>query len=1839
MNKTKKISIILFISFILVTSIVAFTVGQNGFSRDRTDGCSCHGTTAISLSHNITGSYVELNPSDTFDIAITLTGQKIGQNNDEVAWAFWHSSGDGIGTPVPQNTPLSTVNNWAAADLHYHANFDADAPLGKDPWTEVFTITAPGSVGIAYLDLKGAGSNQWGSPIVQITINVSASDNTPPAVIITAPSNNAYVSGTSVAIIGTVIDLGSGVLGSSVEAYVTNTTGTNNTVSLSYTDPGYSGTWDSTSIFDGDFNITVKAQDNDGNTNVTEYITVKADNTAPSIAIDSVIPDPSNGITVITASNSSSDIDVNGIRANITDPSSGETYVDLIYQGINKWNGTFTVTQNGDYTIYINATDFASNTATVGPTSITGDVSIPTITLTVTPDPSNGVTTIQAFNTTDVISGSLLANVSTPSGYIYPILTYQGANQWTGFFDVKIYGDGLYTTNVNGTDLAGNVGYAIPVDIDGDLTNPTITLAVIPDPSNGITTIQVYNTTEIVSTMLANVSTPTGYIYPTLTYQGANQWIGTFDVKSYGGGLYTTNVNSTDLAGNIGYATPVNITGDLAIPTIILTVIPDPSNGITTIQAFNTSEIISTMLANVSTPSGYIYPTLIYQGVNQWAGTFDISSYGEGLYTINVNGTDLAGNIGYATPVDIDGDLTNPTITLTVTPDPSNGITTIQAYNTTEVISGSLLANVSTPSGYIYPTLTYQGANQWTGSFDINSYGDGSYTITINGTDLAGNVQYNSTSIDGDITLPTVTIISPTEGENVGGAISITGTAIGTGSNIASIYINNTIWGDSSQKPQTDTATGNPSGSFTFDNKSYIAPGNYWVEINITDYAGNVNSSVRYFIVTSGDSTPPNIIITVSADPSNGFTNITVTSNEDLDAGGPPLLNITLPNTSVVYRQLYLIATRTWQTNYTVISEGTHTIAVNATDIALNIGYATTNFEGDLTAPTITLLVTPDPSNGITTIQAFNTTEVISGSLLANVSTPSGFIYPTLTYQGANQWTGSFDVGSYGEGVYTINVNGTDLAGNVGYATPVVITGDLTAPTITLLVTPDPSNGITTIEAFNTTEVISGSLLANVSTPSGFIYPILVYQGANQWTGSFDIKSYGEGVYTINVNGTDLAGNVGYATSVDIDGDLTAPTITLLVTPDPSNGITTIQAFNTTEVISGSLLANVSTPSGFIYPTLVYQGANQWIGSFDIKSYGEGIYTININGTDLAGNVGYATPVVITGDLTAPIITLLVTPDPSNGITIIQAFNTTEVISGSLLANVSTPGGYIYPTLTYQGANQWTGSFDIKSYGEGVYTINVNGTDLAGNVGYVTPVVINGDLTAPTITLLVTPDPSNGITTIQAFNTTEVISGSLLANVSTPSGFIYPTLVYQGANQWTGSFDVNSFGDGPYTININGTDLAGNVGYATPVDIDGDLTTPTITLLVTPDPSNGITTIQAFNTTEVISGSLLANVSTPNGFIYPTLVHQGANQWTGSFDVNSYGEGIYIININGTDLAGNVGYVTPANITGDLTPPIITINQPSNSQIFNETAPTFNISIVEANFDSAWYTLDDGTTNTTIIGFTGSINQGLWDFIPNGNVTLIFYANDTLGHIGFNAVIIEKDILDIKGPLITGLIETNDPTELGQSISINVNVFDISNISSVQIEIQGIRYNMTNIVGEIYEYQWIPVIEENLLYTIYANDTAGNSNSIIDSVLIQDTTLPQFSNLNRSSDLVNPGEDVQITLDATDISGIYEVIISVEGINYTMIHLGGNTWSYTLTAQNTPGTVYFTIIIVDNNDNVNSVENSFRVKGTISGITKEPVDSNTIQIFLGVIGLLGIANLVLIFKKFRGGKS
>jgi parallel beta-helix repeat protein len=122
-------------------------------------------------------------------------------------------------------------------------------------------------------------------------------------------------------------------------------------------------------------------------------------------------------------------------------------------------------------------------------------------------------------------------------------------------------------------------------------------------------------------------------------------------------------------------------------------------------------------------------------------------------------------------------------------------------------------------------------------------------------------------------------------------------------------------------------------------------------------------------------------------------------------------------------------------------------------------------------------------------------------------------------------------------------------------------------------------------------------------------------------------------------------------------------------------------------------------------------------------------------------------------------------------------------------------------------------------------------------------------------------------------------------------------------------------------------------------------------------------------------------------------------------------------------VAGSIDYLPMAE---DGAPRII-INSPINGEIFGNEAPTFNVVIIDLYIVEMWYTLDGGLNNYTFIG-NGTINQTVWDVLPDGTATIIFYARDIVGNVAFEEVTV------IKGTSAGGL----DPGVIAVIIALSV---------------------------------------------------------------------------------------------------------------------------------------------------------------------------------------------------------
>ncbi len=117
-----------------------------------------------------------------------------------------------------------------------------------------------------------------------------------------------------------------------------------------------------------------------------------------------------------------------------------------------------------------------------------------------------------------------------------------------------------------------------------------------------------------------------------------------------------------------------------------------------------------------------------------------------------------------------------------------------------------------------------------------------------------------------------------------------------------------------------------------------------------------------------------------------------------------------------------------------------------------------------------------------------------------------------------------------------------------------------------------------------------------------------------------------------------------------------------------------------------------------------------------------------------------------------------------------------------------------------------------------------------------------------------------------------------------------------------------------------------------------------------------------------------------------------------------------------TGLAGSIDYLPIA----EDGPPQINILSPLEGSQFGKKAPEFEIEVFDLYVDEMWYTVDGGLHNCTFI-VNGSIAHGVWDILPNGDVTIRFYARDIRGNVGFKDIIVIKNVLQIV-PFVVGII-------------------------------------------------------------------------------------------------------------------------------------------------------------------------------------------------------------------------
>ncbi|MFX0087994.1 MAG: hypothetical protein ACFFAU_20240, partial [Candidatus Hodarchaeota archaeon] len=145
-------------------------------------------------------------------------------------------------------------------------------------------------------------------------------------------------------------------------------------------------------------------------------------------------------------------------------------------------------------------------------------------------------------------------------------------------------------------------------------------------------------------------------------------------------------------------------------------------------------------------------------------------------------------------------------------------------------------------------------------------------------------------------------------------------------------------------------------------------------------------------------------------------------------------------------------------------------------------------------------------------------------------------------------------------------------------------------------------------------------------------------------------------------------------------------------------------------------------------------------------------------------------------------------------------------------------------------------------------------------------------------------------------------------------------------------------------------------------------------------------------------------------------------------------EGRFYLYIYANDSVNNINDTVFIVLYKDTLAPLISINSPLEYQEVENVAPYFNLTIIEDHLDTRWYTLDGGLTNKTFTRNIEQIDQQIWDEVWESSadgalITIRFYANDSLNHLGYQDVIIKinkPELFELTNPALlitTGTIE------------------------------------------------------------------------------------------------------------------------------------------------------------------------------------------------------------------------
>ncbi|MFG4950121.1 beta strand repeat-containing protein, partial [Acinetobacter baumannii] len=615
------------------------------------------------------------------------------------------------------------------------------------------------------------------------------------------------------------------------------------------------------------------------------------------------------------------------------------------------------------------------------------------------------------------------------------------------------------------------------------------------------------------------------------------------------------------------------------------------------------------------------------------------------------------------------------------------------------------------------------------------------------------------------------------------------------------------------------------------------------------------------------------------------------------------------------------------------------------------------------------------------------------------------------------------------------------------------VSADITAPVVALddVLTNDSTPALT-----GTVNDPTATVVVNVD---GVDYPA-VNNGDGTWTlADNTLPTLADGPHTITVTATDAAGNVGNDTAV-VTIDTVAPVVSFT---DASTNDTTPALTGTIDDPTATVVVTVD---GVDYPAL-NNGDGTWtLADNTLPVLADGPHTVSVTATDVAGNVSTPVTGTVTVDATAP--TLAITTDDlalAAGEDANITFTFSEAVAGFDVSDITVVGGTLTGLTTTDNIT-WTAVFTPDGTGTAPSIAVADGsyTDVVGNLG--TGDVLDGtdgfivDLVAPVVTFA---DVSTNDTTPALTGTIDDPTATVVVTVD---GVDYPA-VNNGDGTWTlADNTLPVLADGPHTVSVTATDVAGNVSTPVTGTVTVDATAPT--LAITTDDlalAAGEDANITFTFSEAVAGFDVSDITVVGGTLTGLTTTDNIT-WTAVFTPDGTGTAPSIAVADGsyTDVVGNLGTGDVLDGTDgfvvDIVPPTLAITTDDLALAAGETANiTFTFSEAVTGFDVSDIAVVGGTlgalTTTDNITWTAVFTPDGTGTAPSISVADNTYT-DLAGNLGTGDVLDGTDgfVVDIVPPTLA--ITTDDlALAAGESANITftfseaVTGFDVSDIAVV----------------------------------------------------------------------------------------------------------------------------------------------------------------------------------------------